>query len=82
MSFYNRTFVTWTNSNCYFFTVKESCCILLQTIPNHINVDSMCKKLMKDFPDVLNVHDLHVWTLTRKQAFLTAHIIFLNSQVC
>ncbi len=61
--------------------VKESCFILLQTIPNHINVDSLCKDVMKEFPAILNVHDLHVWQFTKGETFFTAHIIFLNPQV-
>lgn len=66
----------------FFFPVKESCYILLQTIPNHINVDSLCKELMNHFPTILNIHDLHVWEFTRRKTFLTAHIIFMNPQVC
>ena len=63
------------------FLVKESCCVLLQTIPNHINIDVMCRELTRDFPDVLNVHDLHVWQFSKGKTICTAHIIFLNPQV-
>ncbi|XKL64428.1 hypothetical protein PGB90_004514 [Kerria lacca] len=61
--------------------IKESGYILLQTIPNHINIDSLCNKLMKEFPEILNIHDLHVWQFTKDKTFLTAHIIFINPQV-
>ncbi|KAK7588138.1 hypothetical protein V9T40_005383 [Parthenolecanium corni] len=61
--------------------MKESCYILLQTIPNHINIDSLCKELTNHFPMILNIHDLHVWEFTRRKTFLTAHIIFMNPQV-
>nr|XP_018908053.1 PREDICTED: zinc transporter 1 isoform X1 [Bemisia tabaci] len=56
--------------------MKESCLILLQTIPDHINIDSLCTQLHKAFPDILNVHDLHVWQLTANKTFSTAHMIF------
>lgn len=62
-------------------TVKESCLILLQTIPDHINIDSLCSQLLKAFPDIINVHELHVWRLTVDKTYSTAHIIFLNPQV-
>lgn len=61
--------------------MKESCFILLQTIPDHINIDSFSHQLIKTFPDIVNVHDLHVWQLTADKTISTAHIIFLNPQV-
>lgn len=73
-------FLLWIN--CFvLFLVKESCLILLQTIPDHINIDCLCKQLMKEFPDIINVHDLHVWQFTKGKTFFTAHIIFLNPKV-
>lgn len=60
--------------------MKESCLILLQTIPDHINIDSLCSQLLKAFPDIINVHELHVWRLTVGKTYSTAHIIFLNPQ--
>ncbi|XP_065201708.1 calcium/manganese antiporter SLC30A10 [Planococcus citri] len=61
--------------------IKESCLILLQTIPDHINIDCLCQQLMKEFPDIINVHDLHVWQFTKGKTFFTAHIIFHNPKV-
>jgi hypothetical protein len=61
--------------------VKESGSILLQTIPDTINIESLRSELLTAFPDIINVHDLHVWILTGTKVFSTAHIIFLNSRV-
>ncbi|XP_046747655.1 zinc transporter 1 isoform X2 [Diprion similis] len=58
--------------------MKESGLILLQTIPNHINIKSLKKELLEAFPGIVNVHDLHVWQLTGDKTISTAHIIFLN----
>ncbi|KAK6637466.1 hypothetical protein RUM44_007883 [Polyplax serrata] len=58
--------------------VKESGLILLQTIPDDINIDSLRFQLLQAFPNVVNVHDLHVWQLTADKIISTAHIIFLN----
>ncbi|KAI4497782.1 hypothetical protein M0802_007108 [Mischocyttarus mexicanus] len=61
--------------------MKESTMILLQTIPNHINIDSLKKDLLEAFPQIVDVHDFHVWQLTSQKIILTVHIIFLNPMV-
>jgi len=61
--------------------MKESCLILLQTIPDTINIDSLRSQLLEHFPDIVNVHDLHVWQLTATKVISTAHIIFQNPTV-
>ncbi|XP_076351479.1 proton-coupled zinc antiporter SLC30A1-like [Tachypleus tridentatus] len=58
--------------------MKESGLILLQSVPHHIDVRELKKRLMLKFPAILNVHDLHVWRLTSDHAIATIHII-LNS---
>jgi len=60
--------------------MKKSGLILLQTIPEHININNLCGQLIKAFPDIVNVHELHVWELTEDKTYCTAHIIFLNPQ--
>jgi len=65
----------------FYILVKESCLILLQTMPDHMNIDAICKNLMKTFPDIVNVHELHIWQLTEDKIISTAHIMFLNPQV-
>ncbi|KAJ8950881.1 hypothetical protein NQ318_011179 [Aromia moschata] len=61
--------------------MKESCFILLQTIPDTINIDSLNAELLSHFPDIVNVHDLHVWQLTASKVVSTVHIIFQNPKV-
>lgn len=58
--------------------VKESGLILLQSIPNHIDVEGLTKKLLLEFPDVLNIHDLHVWRLTTSEVIATVHVILFS----
>ncbi|XP_025988313.1 zinc transporter 1 [Solenopsis invicta] len=65
---------------CYPY-MKESGLILLQTIPNHINIDCLKRELLEAFPGIVNVHDLHVWQLAKHQAICTVHIVFLNPMV-
>ncbi|KAL3266787.1 hypothetical protein HHI36_010944 [Cryptolaemus montrouzieri] len=61
--------------------MKESCFILLQTMPGSINIYSLKVDLVKQFPDIVNVHDFHVWQLTANKVISTVHIIFQNPEV-
>ncbi|XP_057340702.1 uncharacterized protein LOC130677843 [Microplitis mediator] len=61
--------------------LRESGLILLQTIPNHINIDSLKKELLAAFPGIVNVHDFHVWQLAGEKIISTIHIIFLDQTV-
>lgn len=73
----------WKNAkwNCIVISVKESCLILLQTIPDTINIDSLRSQLVQHFPGIINVHDLHIWQLTATKVISTAHIIFETPKV-
>ncbi|XP_018560894.1 zinc/cadmium resistance protein [Anoplophora glabripennis] len=61
--------------------MKESGLILLQTIPATINIHSLKAELLTHFPDIVNVHDFHVWQLTASKVISTVHIIFENPKV-
>ncbi|KAL1489795.1 hypothetical protein ABEB36_013728 [Hypothenemus hampei] len=61
--------------------IKESCMILLQTMPDTINIDAMKIELVNHFPDIVNVHDFHIWQLTATKVISTVHIIFENPKV-
>ncbi|XP_068248677.1 proton-coupled zinc antiporter SLC30A1 [Palaemon carinicauda] len=60
---------------------RECCQILLQTIPGHINVEDFKSRILDEFPDILNVHHLHIWTFTPTKVVATAHVVFLNKRV-
>jgi cobalt-zinc-cadmium efflux system protein len=48
--------------------------ILLQSAPDHIDVAEMESRLAS-LPGVVDVHDLHVWTLTSEMDVVTAHLM-------
>lgn len=52
----------------------ESALILLQTVPTHIQVDSLQKKLLQKIDGVLAVHEFHVWQLAGERIIASAHI--------
>lgn len=61
--------------------MRESGLILLQTIPGTIDIAIFKEKLLRTFPTIYNVHDLHIWQLTAKRYVSTAHLIFSNEAV-
>ncbi|CEG92477.1 cation transporter [Propionibacterium freudenreichii] len=54
--------------------VKESGSILLEAAPPDIDLDEVRKHLM-DLDHVIDVHDLHVWTLTDGLPAVSAHVV-------
>ena len=56
----------------------ESALILLQTVPTHIDVDVLQKKLLERIDGILDVHDFHVWQLTGDRIIASAHVRSLN----
>lgn len=57
--------------------IKESGLILLQSIPSYINVEGLTKRLLNKFPEIQNIHDLHVWRLTTSEVIATVHITLI-----
>lgn len=54
--------------------VNEAANILLEASPSHINVNAIEKELSK-LPNVINVHDLHVWSISKKNIALSVHVV-------
>lgn len=48
--------------------------ILLQAAPEHIDLDALAAELAA-IPGVVDVHDLHVWTLTSEMEAASAHLM-------
>ena len=56
----------------------ESALILLQTVPTHLDVDTLKRKLLEEVDGVLAVHEFHVWQLAGDRIIASAHIRCLN----
>ncbi len=55
--------------------IKESVNVLLEGTPAHINLAAV-EASIKQTEGVLDVHDLHVWTITSGMEALSAHVRF------
>ncbi len=53
--------------------VRESLDVLMEGTPPHVDVDKLLAAI-RAVPGVLDVHDLHVWTLTSGYHALSAHV--------
>ncbi|GAB6021249.1 hypothetical protein CHUAL_003864 [Chamberlinius hualienensis] len=52
----------------------ESALILLQTVPTHIQVEAIQRKLVTQIDGILAVHEFHVWQLAGDRIIASAHI--------
>jgi len=57
--------------------IRDSINILMEGVPARINVEAIEQAIM-NVPNVVQVHDLHVWTLTSSFDALSARIIIQN----
>jgi cobalt-zinc-cadmium efflux system protein len=48
--------------------------VLLQVAPAHVDLDAIRNELL-ELPGVVDVHDLHVWTLTSEMEVASAHVM-------
>jgi len=64
-----------------FSLLRESLRIVLEGSPGHIDTDAVGQLLASD-PEVAEVHDLHVWTVTSGFPALSAHILVQQGSDC
>ncbi len=54
--------------------LREAVEVLLEAVPAHIDPDEV-RAAMLEVPDVEEVHDLHVWTITSGMDALSGHVV-------
>lgn len=60
--------------------IKECIHILMQGSPKHINIEALRADLLA-VPGVLEMHDLHLWTVTQGKDVLSCHIVISESAI-
>jgi cobalt-zinc-cadmium efflux system protein len=53
--------------------VRESLDVLMEATPGHVDLDALVAAI-RAVPGVVDVHDLHVWTVTSGYHALSAHV--------
>ncbi|MEK4009691.1 cation diffusion facilitator family transporter [Peribacillus sp. FSL M8-0224] len=54
---------------------RESFHVLMEGTPSQIDIQKV-KETLKDIPQVEDVHDLHIWSITSEMPMLSCHIVF------
>ncbi len=54
--------------------LKEAVAVLMEQAPGHLDVDQV-RSALQQIPGVLEVHDLHIWTITSGMESLSSHIV-------
>lgn len=62
-----------------FKNFRNSLSIMLQSIPEDVNVDLMEEKLIQ-IPEVKRVHDMHTWSMDGEYHVMTVHLVLNNEQ--
>ena len=54
--------------------LKESLQIVMQAVPDHVDINSIKKELESSFSFIKDVHHIHAWTLDGHDVFLECHV--------
>lgn len=60
--------------------LRDTAHILLQGVPRGIDLDAV-RAAMRAEPGVVDVHDLHIWSVAGDDASLTAHVVVADGDV-
>ena len=63
-----------------FGILKESARILLEMAPTGLNIDTISNDLKNRFPEIHELYNVHLWTITPEMLIFSAHIQFKSSQ--
>ncbi len=55
--------------------LKRSSHILLEGVPDWLDLDAMRRRLLDEVPDLKDVHHVHVWSLNPQRLMLTMHAV-------
>ena len=58
-----------------FGLLRESTSILLERTPKDLDTDEVRTSILSSVPEIVDVHDLHIWEITSGYVCLTAHVV-------
>ncbi|MDW3094940.1 MAG: cation diffusion facilitator family transporter [Gammaproteobacteria bacterium] len=60
--------------------IKDSFNLSVDGVPNNIDTE-LVRKYLLSLPDVIEIHDLHIWAMSTTQVALTAHLLRQSEKV-
>jgi len=54
--------------------LKDSVNILLEATPKHLDIDKVISLIKDKVPELIDLHDVHIWMITSKMYSMTAHV--------
>jgi cobalt-zinc-cadmium efflux system protein len=54
--------------------LRDSASVLLESTPKHLRGTDLAAACRAEFPEILEMHDLHVWEITSAMYSMTAHV--------
>jgi zinc transporter 1 len=57
---------------------RDTTSILLQTIPKSLDIQKIKSELLDTVPEIMNIHEFHVWRLTNEKVIASAHLYRQN----
>ena len=63
-----------------FRIVREAADVLLESAPEHASIGAVRERI-RDLSGVVDVHDLHVWTLGSESHALSAHVLLNDARI-
>lgn len=65
----------------FYVIVINDCYIILNCVPESIDIDNLKNQLIGCIPKVLKIHELHIWHISASTICVTAHIVFQSENV-
>ena len=63
-----------------YYLIRNSLSILLESAPKNMSSDRIVS-LIKQNKDVIDVHDLHIWSICSDIQYITAHIVITDKKI-
>ncbi len=61
--------------------LKDSTRILLETAPKGLNIDMISEDLKTNFPEIRDLHNIHLWSITPDMLVFSAHMQFEQNKL-
>lgn len=55
--------------------------ILMEAVPEHIDIEEILDGIRKNFEEIKEIHDMHIWSLSSKDIYLSAHIVLRDGVI-